>query len=329
VSSRTINKPAARRALTLPVPPTFQFLRTVQSHGWFDLPPFLWDARHACLSRVVTLPAAGPTVASVTFIEKDGVRALSVRLAASRALTRADTVGASRIVARMFRLDEDLDSFYRLATEVERPDLGWTAQRGAGRLLRAPDVFEDLVKMICTTNCTWALTRVMVTALVEKLGDEGPGGARTFPGAKIMSDRTERFYRETVRAGYRGAFLRSLARRVSRGDLDLASWDDPRRPTTEIREEILSVNGAGRYVADNMLKLLGRYDGLGIDSWCRRRFAEMYHKGRQVSDRRLERFYEPFGNWRGLALWCDITSNWFDGDKPLVGGPDKFPGAAS
>jgi hypothetical protein len=44
----------------------------------------------------------------------------------------------------MFRLDEDLSGFYELVREDE---LAWYAL-GAGRMLRAPTVFEDVVKTI-------------------------------------------------------------------------------------------------------------------------------------------------------------------------------------
>ena len=50
-------------------------------------------------------------------------------------------------------------------------------------MLRSPTVFEDLVKMICTTNCSWALTEKMVTGLVENLGRETNDGRRSFPHA--------------------------------------------------------------------------------------------------------------------------------------------------
>ena len=48
-----------------------------------------------------------------------------------------------RTVAHMFRLDEDLSGFYVVVGEDE--DLAWCAV-GAGRMLRAPTVFEDVVK---------------------------------------------------------------------------------------------------------------------------------------------------------------------------------------
>jgi 3-methyladenine DNA glycosylase/8-oxoguanine DNA glycosylase len=45
-------------------------------------------------------------------------------------------------VEHMFRLDEDLSSFYALVRDHE---LAWCAT-AAGRMLRAPTVFEDVVK---------------------------------------------------------------------------------------------------------------------------------------------------------------------------------------
>ena len=46
---------------------------------------------------------------------------------------------------RVARLDEDLSAFYR--TVREDAELAWCAE-GAGPMLRAPTVFEDVVKTI-------------------------------------------------------------------------------------------------------------------------------------------------------------------------------------
>jgi hypothetical protein len=43
----------------------------------------------------------------------------------------------------MFRLDEDLSAFYALV--AADGELSW-CELGAGRMLRAPTVFEDVVK---------------------------------------------------------------------------------------------------------------------------------------------------------------------------------------
>ena len=51
-------------------------------------------------------------------------------------------------VAHMFRIDEDLSAFNEL---VREDDLAWCAL-GAGRMLRAPTVFEDVVKKTHTND---------------------------------------------------------------------------------------------------------------------------------------------------------------------------------
>jgi hypothetical protein len=48
---------------------------------------------------------------------------------------------------QMFRLDEELSGFYAVVSADG--DLSWCAT-GAGPMLRAPTVFEDVVKTICT-----------------------------------------------------------------------------------------------------------------------------------------------------------------------------------
>jgi 3-methyladenine DNA glycosylase/8-oxoguanine DNA glycosylase len=310
------------RRLTMPVPSGFVFHRAVMGHGWYDLPPFRWDPSTGKLTRPIRLPDAGPVTLRLAAPGRSA-GPLRLEVLAPGALTPRDAASARAQAARMMRLDEDLGAFHDCAERVARPNLTWARGEGAGRLLRSPTVFEDLVKMIATTNCTWALTRVMVTGLVERLGEPAAGGSRLFPTPQAMATAPLSFYRAVVRAGYRGEALRALARDVASGRLDPETWLDPALPTASIREALLSVRGAGPYVADNMLKLLGRYDGLGIDSWCRRKFSSMHAGGRRITDERIRRFYEPFGAWQGLALWCDMTRDWFE-----EGGPqEKLAGA--
>ena len=91
-------------------------------------------------------------------------------------------------------------------------------------MLRSPTVFEDLVKMICTTNCSWALTEKMVTGLVQNLGREANDGRRTFPTPEAMALMPLKFYTNEVRAGYRAPYFKELADRVASGNLDVEQW---------------------------------------------------------------------------------------------------------
>jgi len=72
------------------------------------------------------------------------------------------------------------------------------------------------------------------------------------------------------------------------------------------------IKGVGDYAAENLLKLIGRYDGLALDSWTRAKFFQVRNNGRKASDKRIERYYSRFREWRGLALWCDVTRDWME-----------------
>jgi len=213
-------------------------------------------------------------------------------------------------VRHMLRLDDNLEQFY--STTKSDSDFGWIAAQGAGRLLRSPTVFEDLVKMICTTNCSWALTEKMVTGLVEKLGRAANDGRKSFPPAEAMAEKPLSFFVDEVRAGYRAEYLKELSTRVACGELNVEGWLKSDLPTAELTKEIKGVKGVGPYAAENLLKLLGRYDGLALDSWTRAKFFQVRNKGKKTTDKRIARYYSRFNEWRGLALWCDVTRDWLE-----------------
>src|SRR5512133_1101565 len=193
------------------------FARTIVSHGVAELPPNRVDLEARTLETTLPVPGGARTIrisASGGKLRIDAV-AGKVGVQARDALTKT--------VARMFRLDEDLSGFYTLVGEDG--DLAWCAQ-GAGRMLRAPTVFEDVVKTICTTNTAWSGTRKMTAALVDNLGVQAPGGARTFPTAAAMAEADVSFYRDVVRAGYRGPYLKTLASDVVVGRVDLEELND-------------------------------------------------------------------------------------------------------
>ncbi len=290
--------------ITIQAPSNFNFQRTVLSHGWCALLPFEFDKTDWTLVRVVD--TGEPLSVTVKILAaKNGIA-----VSTPGRLKKKAGEKIVRDVRHMFRLDDDLREFYR-ATSSE-PDFAWIAREGAGRLLRSPTVFEDLVKMICTTNCSWALTEKMVSGLVNELGCESDDGRKSFPTAAAMARKPEKFFRDKIRAGYRSSYLRELARRVASGALDVESWLTTDLPTKELTNEIKSVKGAGNYAAENLLKLIGRYDGLALDSWTRAQFARARNHGRVASDKKIARFYARFDSWRGLALWCDLTRHWLD-----------------
>jgi 3-methyladenine DNA glycosylase/8-oxoguanine DNA glycosylase len=290
--------------LSIGLPAGFRFRSAVLSHGWAALPPFRFDPAAETLSVNLALP--GRRSATVEMSQEGRSLVIEAR---SRAAFRDGDGEVVRIVVRsVLRIDQDLGPFYREA--ARHPEFGWVRGLGAGRLLRAPSAFEDAVKMICTTNCSWALTTNMVRNLCDTLG-RGPAGAKAFPLPRDMAGKPESFYRTAIRSGYRSPFLVRLARRVDSGELDIERWRDPEYPAEKVREEMRSVEGIGPYAAGNLMKLVGKYDELGIDSWCRKQFSALHRGGRPATDRAIERHYSRYGEWKGLFFWLDLTKEWY------------------
>ncbi len=289
--------------ITLSVPARFNFRTAVYGHGWYDLAPFALDRENWRLSYVFS--AGRP----VTAVIGEAGGSLTIEIADDRLSdqSRAKIVGDAR---HMLRLDEDFEDFYRLV--AAEPRLGWVGRLSGGRLLRSPTVFEDLVKTICTTNCSWALTKKMVANLVERLGAEAADGGRAFPTPEAMAGVGVAFYREEIRAGYRAPYFVELAERVASGELDPQRWLDSELPTRELKKEMKKIKGVGDYAAENLLKLVGRYDGLALDSWLRGGYYRKHNAGEICADRQIEAFYARFGPWRGLAIWCDMTEKWHE-----------------
>jgi 3-methyladenine DNA glycosylase/8-oxoguanine DNA glycosylase len=271
-------------------------LRTITSHGVADLPPNDIDLDAATLTTALALPRGAATV-----------RVSPGRKGHARIEGTGPSGGGLEAVRHMLRLDADLSGFYAVA--AGDPDLSWAAV-GAGRMLRSPTVFEDVVKTVCTTNCAWSATVRMTTALVDHLGSEAPDGRRAFPAPPAMAEAGEAFYRDVARAGYRGAYLRSLAESVAEGRLDLEALDDPDLSDDVVAERLLALPGCGPYATAHMMMLLGRYSRLVLDSWTRPTYARL--RGRKAADRTIERRFRRYRDYAGLAFWLYLTRDWVE-----------------
>jgi len=236
---------------------------------------------------------------------------------AGRAPSATTTEAVKQQVRRVLGLDQDLAPFYDAIRDD--PDLSWAAA-GAGRMIRSPSVFEEVVKTICTTNCAWSATVRMTTALVEHLGEpaagapkEGPRG-RAFPTPRAMATVGEDFYKEVVRAGYRGRYFISLAEMVEDGTVDLealAAASEDELPDAELAKRLQALPGVGPYAAAHVMMLVGRHSLLILDSWPRPTFARLTNK-KKVSDAAIERRFRRYGRYRGLAFWLFLTKGWVD-----------------
>jgi 3-methyladenine DNA glycosylase/8-oxoguanine DNA glycosylase len=281
--------------------------RTLVSHGVASLPPSQLDEEARVLTVTVPVSRTKPR---------------TIRIREARAgKARVDVLGPAPslrvlreirdVVSRMLNLEEDLTPLYAAASAD--PELSWVTG-GAGRMLRSPTVFEDVVKTICTTNCAWSATVRMVGALVAELGEESAGGfGRAFPSPAAMASAPQSFYRDVVRAGYRGPYLRTLAADVAGGslDLELLRVTPPHElPDDEVAAALLALPGVGPYAAAHVMMLLGRHSRLILDSWTRPKYAGL--NGRKAADRQIERRFKRYGEYAGLAFWLFLTRDWVE-----------------
>jgi N-glycosylase/DNA lyase len=268
------------------------FVRTVLSHGVADLLPNLVAEDGSSLDTV--LRAGGRSWAVRVVPDAPGFARLEVA-------EGAPVEELTAIVRHMLRLDDDMSGFYAVA--AADPDLAWAAE-GAGRMLRSPTVFEDLVKTICTTNCTWSATVRMVTALVVELGE---GGA--FPTPAAMAAAGDDFYVGKAKTGYRGAYLRAIAADVAEGRLDLEELTDSALPDAEVTERLLALPGVGPYACAHMMMLLGRYRQLILDSWTRPTYRRLTGRAR-ITDVGIQKAFRRYREFAGLAFWLTLTRDW-------------------
>ena len=282
------------------LPDPFSFDGVVRSHGWYGLPPFVYDRAAGVLRTSVE----GDVLRGKRRAVDISFRARNGKLEASA--DGIDLPDLRSLARRVFSLELEFARAHESLATV--PGIARELARRGGRMLRAPTLFEDAVKMLFTTNCSWAATRGMVIRLIELAGAEG----RAFPTPAVVAKLSTATLASRVRCGYRAGPLRLFASRVASGRLDLAAWEDPALSSEELREAIVAERGFGPYAAEGLMRILGRHDFFALDSWTRQQYREHYPGAAAGTDRAIARRYGRFGAHRGLALWLDMTRDWHE-----------------
>lgn len=199
----------------------------------------------------------------------------------------------------MFRADEDFGQFWELCRG--HAILRHCRSQRTGTLLRCATVFEDTVKTICTVNCSWSNTKLMVANLCRMFGEScaGAGEAFTFPtperlAAAFVDDLKE------AKLGFRARYILELARRVAGGALDLDAWCRERDPDA-LRAAILGVKGIGSYGANHLLVLLGHYGEIPCDSEVRAYLGVSPKAAQKEVERAAAKRYGKWGKYCFLA----------------------------
>ena len=249
--------------LEIATPADFSFAATVFSHGWRNLAPFEYDREAGTLSRTERLPTGGLAVVRMSAGE-GGVVAVTAK--ATRRLDEADAGFVRRAVSRCLSLDRDLAGFYGAIGDDLR--YRWIIDHRAGRLLASSSIWEDLVKTLTTTNTSWSNT----ISMCQRLARIGPqiDGRHCFPTPSEIRAIGVAELGEATGLGYRTPYLHELASAIDDGEVEPERWREASVDAGDIEQQILALKGFGPYAAANMLKLLGHYERLAIDSSVQR-----------------------------------------------------------
>lgn len=295
-----------RELIAIPVTTPFDYRSALNAHGWVDLLPNIHHPAVPSFSRVEIVPSGEVVriMVSAQGIGRD--QQINVYVDAPGRLSGGDRGYLRSAVSHMLRMDEDFSEFYALC--ASRGGIWKKFTGSVGRLLRSPAVFEDLVKVICTTNVQWGGTKRMVSELVQAFGlpFDGDPGLRSFPSPSAIVQYSFAEFQKKVRLGYRADFIYRLARQFADGELSGRDFQDSGISAEDIRKKLLALKGIGSYAAASMLMLLGRYDHIPVDTVFRQFMAEKYCIDVAEHLPAALAVYEDWGKWKHLAYWFDM-----------------------
>lgn len=266
-----------------------------QSHGWCYLAPFSMDGDR--LAWAVRLLKGGARRVTIGWSDKTDAIRVTVP---GRNIGEADREFIRSRVRWMFRADEDFGEFWELCRG--HAVLRHCRSKRTGALLRCATVFEDTVKTICTVNCSWVNTKLMVGNLCRMFGEPcaGDGEAFTFPPPERLAAVSVDDLKE-AKLGFRARYILELAQRVAGGDLDLDAWCRE-TDSDALRSSLLGVKGVGSYAANHLLMLLGHYDQIPCDSVVREYLGMSPKAGQQEVERAAAKRYGHWGRFAFLAF---------------------------
>lgn len=285
--------------MIIPVSEQFDFNQTVLSHGWYMLAPFELDRDTMTLYYTYALQSGD----MVRLAMHGNEGHILVEVPEVNALSMASQAEITNVVETIFNTRWDLQPFYAAMDNFEGYD--WLENERKGRILIGATLWEDLAKVLFTTNTTWAQTIQMSQRLCH-LGKPHSTLRNTyaFPTAQTIAAMDFDALADAIRAGYRSAYLYELAQVIVSGEFDLDVWYG--LDSDALHKQVKSLKGYGDYAAGTIVRMLGHFDKLAIDSACRDMYARLHNDGEKDDDKAIKAHYAKFGQWKGLVMWMDI-----------------------
>ena len=286
--------------MIIPLDETFNFEAAVKDHGWWMLSPNHWNEEIQLFYRPVKLSTGKNVVLSVSKTDNY----LVVQTENDIFLNNNENQEIKEHVSWVFRVQENFEPFYTMSRHYG--ELLHVPAERKGRLLRSPTLFEDVVKVILTTNTRWQQTINMANNLVNGLGEAvtttKQNTFKTFPTPEKVLTAGGAYLKEYVRVGYRSSYILDAATKALDDSFDLESFKSSKRDINELK----NIKGVGPYAFNTLSMLLGSYDLLPIDSEYKKHVSNKYFSGGKPSKQELESMYDKWGVYKFLAYWYDM-----------------------
>ena len=301
------------RPFKLKITPT-EYVTTLKSHGWFDLAPFRLDKNS--LSLTLSFKVQNGDGVFKIFINDSNVLC--------EVLHGKDTT-VIPVAKKCLSLDVNLTEFYALVSGNE--DFTWLREKGFGRYLRSPTLYEDCVKIVATANTNWAQTRRIVQNLIENYGNT-VNGTKVFPEPARIASVSEQELKARTKCGYRaGSFLDITNNSMKETDIFVGdAWK--KLSPKKFFDRLLEIRGMGPASASYLCRIYGKPHIFSVDSWVAKRCDELWGLNYRKSDKKgkekpdLERYenyakkrYASFKEYGPSVFWFEISKYWHDNGK--------------
>lgn len=210
--------------------------------------------------------------------------------------------GLEDALSKYLRVGDPMGKVYRaIGKDAE---VAKAVRRWRGLHLLAQDPWETTACFIASSASNIPRITRNVESLCARFGRRVPaawGPARLFPSARSIA-RASRTELLACGLGYRAQYLRSAARSISGGAIDLEAVR--KEPTDRARQLLVeSLDGVGPKVADCILLFsLGKDDAFPVDRWVQRRVAQLYHGGEVWAPPKVAKWgRHRWGRWAGYA----------------------------
>ena len=217
-------------------------------------------------------------------------------------------------------VDLDVASFYRWAAD-DSVLAGLITRHYGLRPTLSPQPFEMLVGAVCAQQVNLAFAFTVRARLVRRFGTPVRVNGETvhaFPEPAVLARARVGELRRMQLTLRKAEYVVGLARRVTSGELDLASLCT--RSNEDVIESLTAVRGLGRWTAEWFLAR-----GLGRGNVCpagdlavRKAFAHFYNRGRALSESGIRRRAARWGPHQNLSVHYLLAGH--RGDANSTGG---------